>query len=175
MDGRQPACFLLRGHAKRRVGAGRFCIREARHRCQRPLGCCKVRWRKPVRIRVLSCYHPSLPADRRRAGSCSFLSDRQPRQQACKRVQVCDGVSPLDCMGCGRRVRHRLPHSRPSPWVPQDKPGQISRAVFDYCIANISRSLPKFADDTVIGSQFNQPLLEFSGSLRRLCRLLTLA
>ena len=38
------------------------------------------------------------------------------------------------------------------------------QAVFDYCVANISKKPSKFADDTVIGSQFNQPLLEFSGS-----------
>ncbi len=30
---RQPARFRFRGKCKRRVGAGRICIREARHRC----------------------------------------------------------------------------------------------------------------------------------------------
>ena len=47
--------------------------------------------------------------------------------------------------------------------VPQDSQAD-QQAVFDYCVANISKKPSKFADDTVIGSQFNQPLLEFSGS-----------
>ena len=47
--------------------------------------------------------------------------------------------------------------------VPQESQAD-QQAVFDYCVANISKKPSKFADDTVIGSQFNQPLLEFSGS-----------
>ena len=65
MDGDSLPVSCLRCKCKRRVGAGRFCIREARHRCQRPrVGCFQVRWLQPVRIRVLSRNHPSLPADR---------------------------------------------------------------------------------------------------------------
>jgi pyruvate-ferredoxin/flavodoxin oxidoreductase len=38
------------------------------------------------------------------------------------------------------------------------------QAAFDYCVANISKKPGMMASNTVIGSQFNQPLLEFSGS-----------
>ena len=70
-------------------------------------------------------------------------------------------VSPLDCMGCGECVT--VCPTKAISMVPQESQAD-QQAVFDYCVANISKKPGKFADDTVIGSQFNQPLLEFSGS-----------
>ena len=70
-------------------------------------------------------------------------------------------VSPLDCMGCGECVT--VCPTKAIAMVPQESQAD-QQAVFDYCVANISKKPSKFADDTVIGSQFNQPLLEFSGS-----------
>ena len=70
-------------------------------------------------------------------------------------------VSPLDCMGCGECVT--VCPTKAIQMVPQESQAD-QQAVFDYCVANISMKPSKFADDTVIGSQFNQPLLEFSGS-----------
>ena len=70
-------------------------------------------------------------------------------------------VSPLDCMGCGECVT--VCPTKAITMVPQESQAD-QQAVFDYCVANISKKPSKFADDTVIGSQFNQPLLEFSGS-----------
>ena len=70
-------------------------------------------------------------------------------------------VSPLDCMGCGECVT--VCPTKAIAMVPQESQAD-QQAVFDYCVANISKKPSKFADDSVIGSQFNQPLLEFSGS-----------
>ena len=70
-------------------------------------------------------------------------------------------VSPLDCMGCGECVT--VCPTKAISMVPQESQAD-QQAVFDYCVAKISKKPGKFADDTVIGSQFNQPLLEFSGS-----------
>ena len=70
-------------------------------------------------------------------------------------------VSPLDCMGCGECVT--VCPTKAITMVPQDSQAD-QQAVFDYCVANISKKATKMADDTVMGSQFNQPLLEFSGS-----------
>lgn len=36
--------------------------------------------------------------------------------------------------------------------------------VFDYAVANVGKKEGMMAETTVKGSQFNQPLLEFSGS-----------
>jgi pyruvate-ferredoxin/flavodoxin oxidoreductase len=47
--------------------------------------------------------------------------------------------------------------------VPQDSQA-AQQPVFDYLVANVGKKQTKFADNTVIGSQYNQPLLEFSGS-----------
>jgi pyruvate-ferredoxin/flavodoxin oxidoreductase len=47
--------------------------------------------------------------------------------------------------------------------VPQES--QLAQQeVFDYCVANVSKKPGMMAETTVKGSQFNQPLLEFSGS-----------
>ena len=70
-------------------------------------------------------------------------------------------VSPLDCMGCGECVT--VCPTKAITMVSQDSQAD-QQAVFDYCVANISKKATKMADDTVMGSQFNQPLLEFSGS-----------
>ena len=47
--------------------------------------------------------------------------------------------------------------------VPQES--QLAQQdVFDYCVANVGKKPGMMAETTVKGSQFNQPLLEFSGS-----------
>ena len=70
-------------------------------------------------------------------------------------------VSPLDCMGCGECVTV-------CPAAAIEMKAQESQAdqqpVFDYCVENVRKKPGMPADTTVKGSQFNQPLLEFSGS-----------
>ena len=47
--------------------------------------------------------------------------------------------------------------------VPQESQAD-EQPVFDYLVANVGKKDSGFADTTPKGSQFNQPLLEFSGS-----------
>jgi pyruvate-ferredoxin/flavodoxin oxidoreductase len=69
-------------------------------------------------------------------------------------------VSPLDCMGCGVCVG--VCPTKSLKMVPQES--QLDQQpVFDYCVANVSVK-GELVDDTVKGSQFKTPLLEFSGS-----------
>jgi pyruvate-ferredoxin/flavodoxin oxidoreductase len=70
-------------------------------------------------------------------------------------------VSPLDCMGCGECIT--VCPKAAIEMVPQDSQA-AQQPVFDYLVANVGKKQTKFADNTVIGSQYNQPLLEFSGS-----------
>jgi pyruvate-ferredoxin/flavodoxin oxidoreductase len=70
-------------------------------------------------------------------------------------------VSPLDCMGCGECVT--VCPTGAIEMKPQESQA-AEQEVFDYCVANISKKPGMMADNTVKGSQFNQPLLEFSGS-----------
>ena len=85
-------------------------------------------------------------------------ADSKPKATEYKFVMA---VSPLDCMGCGECVT--VCPTGAISMVPQESQA-AEQEVFDYCVANISKKPGMMADDTVKGSQFNQPLLEFSGS-----------
>ena len=69
-------------------------------------------------------------------------------------------ISPLDCMGCGVCV-----NVCPSDSLAMvDTDTQLAQQeVFDWCVDNVAEK-PELADATVKGSQFKQPLLEFSGA-----------
>ncbi len=73
-------------------------------------------------------------------------------------------VSPLDCMGCGECITV-CPKAEEGAikMVPQESQSE-QQPVFDYLVANVGKKDSGFADTTPKGSQFNQPLLEFSGS-----------
>ncbi len=73
-------------------------------------------------------------------------------------------VSPLDCMGCGECITV-CPKAADEAikMVPQESQA-AEQPVFDYLVANVGKKDSGFADTTPKGSQFNQPLLEFSGS-----------
>ena len=69
-------------------------------------------------------------------------------------------ISPLDCMGCGVCIG-ACPVNALS-MVAQE--GELPQQdVFDYCVAEVAEK-KDMQDNTVKGSQFKQPMLEFSGS-----------
>lgn len=70
-------------------------------------------------------------------------------------------VSPLDCMGCGECIT--VCPVGAIEMVPQESQLE-EQPIFDYLVANVSKKPGMQADNTVKGSQFNQPLLEFSGA-----------
>ena len=73
-------------------------------------------------------------------------------------------VSPLDCMGCGECVTVCPKAGEALKMVPQESQA-AEQPVFDYLVANVGKKDIKPAlVNTPIGSQYNQPLLEFSGS-----------
>ena len=72
-------------------------------------------------------------------------------------------VSPLDCMGCGECVTVCPDKVQAIKMVPQESQAK-EQAVFDYLVANVSKKPCADEMPAVMGSQFNQPLLEFSGS-----------
>ena len=73
-------------------------------------------------------------------------------------------VSPLDCMGCGECITV-CPKAAEGAikMVPQESQAD-EQPVFDYLVANVGKKDSGISDTTPKGSQFNQPLLEFSGS-----------
>ncbi|MBR5866992.1 MAG: pyruvate:ferredoxin (flavodoxin) oxidoreductase [Spirochaetaceae bacterium] len=71
-------------------------------------------------------------------------------------------VTPLDCMGCGECIT--VCPTKAIEMVPQEEE-LAQQPVFNYLVANVSKKTDAGMNDlTVKGSQFNQPLLEFSGS-----------
>jgi pyruvate-ferredoxin/flavodoxin oxidoreductase len=92
------------------------------------------------------------------APSNTRLADTKPKASEYKYTM---SVSPLDCMGCGECVT--VCPTNAITMVPQETQAD-QQPVFDYLVANVGKKPGMPADTTVKGSQFNQPLLEFSGS-----------
>ncbi len=69
-------------------------------------------------------------------------------------------ISPLDCMGCGVCVG-QCPVTALAMVPQEDEAAQ--QDVFNYCVSKVSEK-KDLQDLTIKGSQFKQPLLEFSGS-----------
>ncbi len=86
------------------------------------------------------------------------VADTKPKASEYKYTM---SVSPLDCMGCGECIT--VCPTKAIAMVPQESQA-AEQPVFDYLVANVSRKDSAPAPTTVKGSQFCQPLLEFSGS-----------
>lgn len=86
------------------------------------------------------------------------LADTKPKASELKFIM---SVTPLDCMGCGECIT--VCPTGAIQMVPQESQLHM-QPVFDYLVANVSKKDIGLKDETVKGSQFNQPLLEFSGS-----------
>ena len=86
------------------------------------------------------------------------VADTKPKASEYKYTM---SVSPLDCMGCGECIT--VCPSDAIKMVPQESQAD-QQPVFDYLVASVGKKPGAPADTTVKGSQFNQPLLEFSGS-----------
>ncbi len=100
--------------------------------------------------------------------------------KGCEDYKFTVAISPLDCMGCtlcvkacpvnanaekkaaaaGEKVKNEDLAIR---MVPQAQEHE-QQAAFDYAVASVSSKNLPFAEVSVKGSQFKQPLLEFSGS-----------
>ena len=81
-------------------------------------------------------------------------------------------VSPLDCMGCTLCVKVCPANAKAAKdgtdkfalkMVSQESQ-KAQQAPFDWAVANVSEKPELFSETAVKGSQFKQPLLEFSGS-----------
>ena len=86
------------------------------------------------------------------------LADTKPKASEYKYTM---SVSPLDCMGCGECVT--VCPTAAIAMVPQESQA-AEQPVFDYLVANVGKKAVADTMPAVKGSQFNQPLLEFSGS-----------
>ena len=106
-----------------------------------------------------------------------FILDAKEQAEAPSQIKLADSkhatdttmkytmsVSPLDCMGCGECVTVCPKAGESLKMVPQESQAE-EQPVFDYLVTNVGKKDIKPAlVNTPIGSQYNQPLLEFSGS-----------
>lgn len=75
------------------------------------------------------------------------------------------GISALDCTGCGSCVEVCPARKKALELVPaEDHVVAAAQEKFDYLFENVEEKEVPFKDDTVKGTQFKQPLLEFSGA-----------
>ncbi|MGN0703034.1 MAG: pyruvate:ferredoxin (flavodoxin) oxidoreductase [Lentihominibacter sp.] len=74
------------------------------------------------------------------------------------------GVSALDCTGCGSCAEVCPARNKALEMVPAEKTEFAAQAEFDKLFSGADNKELAAADDTVRGSQFRQPLLEFSGA-----------
>ena len=83
--------------------------------------------------------------------------------KGCEDYQFAMTVSPLDCMGCSLCANVCPAPKKALVMVPQES--QLDQqAVYDYAYENVTKKELPFAANTVKGSQFNTPLLEYSGA-----------
>lgn len=76
--------------------------------------------------------------------------------------QYIQAVSPLDCMGCTICI-----DACPKPGALTMRPRESQadqQPVFDYLVEHVDKKPGMMKSSTVKGSQFNKPLLEFSGA-----------
>ncbi len=122
----------------------------------------------------------ALNADEAAAAPASTKFTAKMIGKGCEGYKFTVAVSPLDCMGCTLCVKACPVNTTAEKkaaaagekvkkedlaiyMVPQAEVAD-QQAPFDYCVANVSSKALPFAENTVKGSQFKQPLLEFSGS-----------
>ena len=80
--------------------------------------------------------------------------------KAAKGLKYTLAISPLDCMGCAVCIGQCPTNSL--AMVPAEEE-LAQQEAFDFCVEQVSDK-PELQDATLKGSQFKQPLLEFSGA-----------
>ncbi|MBQ2326798.1 MAG: pyruvate:ferredoxin (flavodoxin) oxidoreductase [Clostridia bacterium] len=95
------------------------------------------------------------------AAAPAHIKSKKMIGKGCEDYQFVMTVSPLDCMGCG--VCTSVCPVGAIQMVAQETQA-AEQEVFDYCVEAVSEKELPFKTSTVKGSQFKQPLLEFSGA-----------
>ena len=91
------------------------------------------------------------------------FKSKQMTGKGCEDKQFAICVTVLDCMGCG--ICANICPAKEKALVMKSLDSQLDQQKsFDYAEKYVTKKEIPFAANTVKGSQFNQPLLEFSGA-----------
>ncbi|MEG2435327.1 MAG: pyruvate:ferredoxin (flavodoxin) oxidoreductase, partial [Ruthenibacterium sp.] len=104
----------------------------------------------------------ALSADEMKNAPAS-LKSVQMKGKGCEEFHFTLSISPLDCMGCGLCAGVCPAPGKALKMVAQEDE-LAQQEAFDYTVATVTKKDGMMSETTVKGSQFNQPLLEFSGS-----------
>ncbi len=91
------------------------------------------------------------------------LKSVQMKGKGCEAYQFAIAISPLDCMGCGACANICPAKEKALVMVPQAEEAAQAE-VWEYTVAKATKKDLGLNETSIKGSQFNQPLLEFSGS-----------
>ena len=97
------------------------------------------------------------------ANAPAGLKSKKMNGKGCENYQFTMSISPMDCMGCGVCIGVCPAKEKAITMVPRESQ-EDQQPVFDYLVSKVSKKDNMPAINTVKGSQFEQPLLEFSGS-----------
>ena len=104
----------------------------------------------------------ALDAEEMKNAPAAFKS-KQMTGKGCEDKQFSICVTVLDCMGCG--ICANICPAKEKALVMKSLDSQLDQqACYDYAEKHVTKKDIPFAKNTVKGSQFNQPLLEFSGA-----------
>ncbi len=97
------------------------------------------------------------------ASAPASLKSKKMVGKGCENFMFTMAVSPLDCMGCTLCVSACPAKEKALVMKSQESQSEQAEA-WNYCVDKVSKKDLPFAPNTLKGSQFQQPLLEFSGS-----------
>ena len=113
--------------------------------------------------KCIQCNRPFALSEEEVANAPAGLQTAKMIGKGLEEYRFTMAVSPMDCMGCGVCVGECPAKEKAITMVPRESQ-ESKQPVFDYLVANVSKKPGMPAKETVKGSQFEKPLLEFSGS-----------
>ena len=86
------------------------------------------------------------------------------KMKGCEDKLFAIAISALDCTGCGSCASVCPARNKALEMVQAEEATEETQKVFDYAVKNVTDKMIPFKVDSVKGSQFKKPLLEFSGA-----------
>ena len=116
----------------------------------------------------LVCPHavirPFLVSEEEKANAPENFETKKAMGKGMEDVEFRIQISPLDCTGCGNCADVCPAKEKALVMVPLEEEYEVQAENWKYAIENVSVKADRMSDTTLKGSQFKQPLLQFSGA-----------